>query len=68
MGWYTINLSAKSDTVALEKGTHVANVKYVEDEQEWPCSSSKGPCTALPKRSSKGENPIDAVVQSSLVF
>ena len=36
MGWYTINLSAKSDTVALDKGTHVANVIYIEDEQEWP--------------------------------
>ena len=38
MGWYTINLSGKSYTVVLDKGTHVAitNVKYVEYEQEWP--------------------------------
>jgi len=36
MGWYTINLSAKSDIVALDKGTHVANVIYVKDEQECP--------------------------------
>ena len=36
MGWYAINLSEKCDIVALEKGTHVANVIYIEDEQEWP--------------------------------
>ena len=36
MGWYAINLSAKCDIVALDKGTHVANVIYIEDEQEWP--------------------------------
>jgi len=36
MGWYNINLSAKSDIVALDKGTHVANVIYIKDEQGWP--------------------------------
>jgi len=36
MGRSTINLSAKCDNVALDKGTHVAVAICAEDEQEWP--------------------------------